>query len=135
MGVDWIKSADFRDAAGAIDWRAFRRARLENGEICEKCGESIVYPCGYRTICLECKDLALDGEVSHGSRVRCPRCGATWDPHDADCYHVFGDGEHEVCCIECDHDFTISTDVSYTFTSPARVRAPRTHIQAPKEDK
>ncbi len=123
MGADWVKSVDFKDADGGIDWKAFQKARLENGEVCESCRDSIVYPRGHRASCLDCEDLSLADEVSHGSRIRCPKCGAVWDPHEAENYDVFEDGEHEVSCQECDCDFTVSTDVSYTFTSPAKLDA------------
>lgn len=61
------------------------------------------------------------GEVSHGDYIRCPACGSRIVVHDGDSYELLSDGEHEVMCNECEFEFEITTDVTYAFTSPARL--------------
>jgi hypothetical protein len=57
-------------------------------------------------------------ELCHSDLVRCPKCCQTFNPGESDCHELYGDGEHEICCEECNHTFEISTHVSYTFVSP-----------------
>jgi DNA-directed RNA polymerase subunit RPC12/RpoP len=96
---------------------------IDAGEQCMTCGGHIftLRPPGYRRECHSCKDLgASTDEVSHKSKIRCPKCRETWDAWETD-YDIFGEGEHDVTCPECEHEFEITTYVTHTFKSPAIV--------------
>ena len=104
---------------GRTDWEAYRAAQLQAGEYCMSCGAGIVFPKGQPTTCGECRWMAAEeGEVCHGGRLRCPACRHQWDVADFDVFDLYEEGRHEIMCPECEHEFTVSTDVSYTFTSP-----------------
>jgi hypothetical protein len=97
---------------------------VDNGQWCYRCGHIASYLSapGYRKLCSSCENLDLDkGEVTSGTYIRCPKCGHQFNPFETEEYHVFEDGEHEVTCGSCDHTFEVTTSVSYTFASPARV--------------
>lgn len=115
---------DFKNDDNSIDWTAYRSARVDLGEVCSKCDTYIMFGGkGYRVECGSCIALKRDTqEVQHDNLLRCPACGHSWDPGDCENYAVYSDGDHDVSCHECDHDFLISTSVSYTFTSPERVK-------------
>jgi hypothetical protein len=77
---------------------------------------------GYKRLCHSCDALKNgEGEVSHHDCVRCPKCGSMWSPCEGDNYDLLGDGEHDVTCCECEHEFEITTTIMYKFTSPARI--------------
>lgn len=117
---------DFRDDKGNVDWAAYRSTRVSIGEECMHCSklihlEGIDAP-GHPESCRDCKNMIVDqGEVSHGDYIRCPACGNRITVHDGDSYELLSDGEHEVMCNECEFEFAITTDVTYIFTSPARL--------------
>lgn len=69
--------------------------------------------------CPDCRLIPHKEELDHSSLIRCPKCGDTWDPQHDDDYAVLGEGVHAVSCGECEHDFTVSTSISWNFTSPA----------------
>lgn len=48
---------------------------------------------------------------------RCPHCGEECPVSDNDWWDLYEEGEHEVCCSHCDGDFTVSTRVSYSFST------------------
>jgi hypothetical protein len=62
-------------------------------------------------------------ECSSKNYVRCPKCGEKINVVNGDWYALYEDGEHSVTCQndECEHDFEISTHVSFSFDSPAMV--------------
>lgn len=93
---------------------------INNGERCRQCRAWIfhIYPPGHSMLCVECGQLELEGECSHRSRLRCPQCMHSWDVWEGDDSGIFEDGSFEVSCPSCDHDFEITTSVSYVFTSP-----------------
>lgn len=118
------KMQDFEDAKGHVDFDAYRKAQVANGENCSKCGTSFLSfnPPGRARKCIDCNNMSdRTGEVDHHRYLRCPQCGGTWDPCETEDYEVFGDEEHQVTCGECDYTFEVSTHVSYTFTSPPRL--------------
>lgn len=116
------KLEDHRKEDGRLDWESLKRAETANGERCSECGSHILFPKGYRVKCQPCARLTNDdGEVKHESNIRCPACGYYWNPANSDYYELFADGEHNVGCHECGHEFTITTYVSYSFKSPARL--------------
>jgi uncharacterized CHY-type Zn-finger protein len=71
-------------------------------------------------MCNGCKDLGEDdGEVTHDSFIRCPKCRHSMNASDSEKYDLYREGEHTTSCGVCGYDFTVSTNVSFTFTSPA----------------
>lgn len=116
---------DFKDAEGNVDWKAFRKAEIDNGDLCYECGgmARLLGGPGHQVLCTSCEKLGrMDDEVDHASRLRCPHCGhihivmgGDWED-----YEIFNEGEHEVFCYGCNKKFQIETHVSYSFTSPPR---------------
>jgi hypothetical protein len=120
--VELVKMDDFRKPDGNLDWTAYSKAEVANGERCDSCRSMLLHPTGRPRTCGSCRDLAEDdGEVSHDERVRCPACKHTWNPRDNEEYDLLEDGEHSTTCGECGHDFEVSTSISWTFQSPALV--------------
>jgi len=115
------KMDDFKQPDGNTDWSAYTKAQVASGERCSKCGSYILFGSGYPQECSPCKHLQDDkDEVTHDDLVRCPACGRTFDPRGDD-YEVYSEGENDVTCPSCEREFTITTEVSYSFTSPARL--------------
>lgn len=127
------KLEEYKRVDGTYNWdalhaaeAAYKRQRVADGTLCSRCGRyanllSSDVP-GYERLCYDCKNLRDDAdEVSSDNDVRCPECGhiqeAVADCDDSDRY---AEGEHSVTCSECEHEYTIETQVSYSFTSPAR---------------
>lgn len=48
---------------------------------------------------------------------KCPHCGAELDIGENDWWRLYEEGEHEVACPLCDGDFTVTTRVSYSFST------------------
>lgn len=48
---------------------------------------------------------------------KCPHCGAECVVADHEWWKLYEEGEHEVSCPHCDEDFSVSTRVSYTFST------------------
>lgn len=48
---------------------------------------------------------------------KCPHCGKVCDLGGNDWWHLCEEGEHEVTCPECDDEFTVSTRVSFSFST------------------
>lgn len=48
---------------------------------------------------------------------RCPHCGQECSVSENDWWSLYEEGEHEKTCPHCDGDFTISTRVSYSFST------------------
>jgi len=48
---------------------------------------------------------------------KCPHCGVTHPISENEWWRLYEDGEHEVACPSCDEDFTVSTHVSYSFST------------------
>jgi len=119
-----ITFKDYEDDKGNVDWKAYDAAQVAAGEKCEKCGTHIIFSKGFMAECGNCKALSQDhGEVSHDGFIRCPRCGHSDYVHGNDYDEIFEEGEHQFSCTECDYDFEISTHVSFTFDSPARLES------------
>lgn len=116
-----ISIAAFTDATGKIDWEALRRAEIEAGESCYQCRGMIFPPKGRSSLCNPCRLMREEeGEVDHGSRLRCPKCGHLWkvEREEGD---IHSEGSHEVCCPECDHEFEVVTEVSFSWRSPGLI--------------
>lgn len=115
---------------GRVDWTAFNAARKQAGECCSRCESPLIAPLFVPKpepaprLCYSCRDLDEDlGEVDSDDFIRCPHCREQSRVHDGENYSMFEDGEHEVSCDSCGKDFTVSTSVSYSFSSPAIVKA------------
>lgn len=101
-----------------------RREGVASGERCSRCGGWIfcVKPPGHPRECIDCYAIANSSdEVSSSKYIRCPKCGGSWDPYEAEQYDVFNEDVHAVSCVECDHGFEVTTTVTYSFESPARL--------------
>lgn len=48
---------------------------------------------------------------------KCPHCGHVAEISANDWYQLYEEGEHEVTCPSCDEDFTVSTRVSFSFST------------------
>lgn len=114
-----VDMEQYKDSGGQVDWDAYHKAQVEAGEVCRECGAYIVFSKGKPSLCVACNMMHQDkGEVSHSKRARCPHCAHLFMVQ-CDDGEVYSDGEHELMCPECDADFTITTTVSYSFSSPA----------------
>lgn len=121
-GIDKFKKPD-----GDVDYEAWNAAyakdredRKAKGELCSECGTFIVWSKGFPDRCGDCKALDKPQEVHHHSKIRCPKCLRDWRVGDGDDYHLYEDGDHEVNCGYCGHDFTVITHITYSFESPAQ---------------
>lgn len=84
---------------------------------CERCKTNIARHAA--TLCWQCKELDNPETLRHNHFLRCPKCKHVWFAHDVWESSIYEKGEHELTCLECDHDFTVETQVSYSFKSPA----------------
>jgi len=122
-----IKIDDHTLPGGAIDWPSYKRAQVDAGEVCYRCGSYIFKLIGGRVgldLCGQCMALDRDrDEVVHDRMIRCPACGETDNISDWDSDYgeiVYGEGTHEVTCAKCEHVYEIETHVRYSYTSPKR---------------
>lgn len=94
---------------------------------CRDCGDFIWRDEACRT----CAAAAKDEKMSSDRAIRCPACRATIDPSERDWweYGVFEEGNHDVSCPHCDHDFEVQTWIRHTFESPAMIQQ-----RAPSDD-
>lgn len=117
----------FTRADGSIDWKAWDANRVANGVLCYRCERtaSFLTTPGHRKLCAACEQMDGPDEAESDDFIRCPKCGhqeniSHWDGDYGD--EKYTEGEHEVRCSECDHGYTIETHISYSYTSPARLR-------------
>ena len=122
---------DHKKEDGTTDWNAYNAAQVACGDICQTCGKYILNIRIFGPArdpapqdCTDCRSMNTDdGEVTHDKYLRCPKCKNKWDPFECEDYHVAGDGEHDVYCVECDHTFEVVTHVSHSFESPAIIES------------
>lgn len=121
-----VEMEDFRKADGQIDWTAYRRAKVNAGDDCRRCGRYILFGGnGYPTTCRDCDRLEEDaGEVWHDSSVRCPKCRRVMDVSGCELYKLYEEGTHDISCQSCDHDFEVTTRVEHSFMSPELIQEP-----------
>jgi hypothetical protein len=120
MSVLMTKMDDFR-IDGRIDWTAYNKAQKDNGEVCCRCGDYIVFASGYMSECYSCKLLKEDkDEVRHERQIRCPHCCAR---HDIERFsdYFYREGPVSLTCSTCELDFEVEVEVTYSFKSPALV--------------
>ncbi|WP_143277347.1 hypothetical protein [Bordetella genomosp. 9] len=48
---------------------------------------------------------------------KCPHCGGECSVNDNEWWQLYEEGEHQVECPSCDLEFTVSTRVSYAFST------------------
>lgn len=111
-----VKFEDFKDAEGKIDWKAYDKAKTDNGDNCKTCGHWLLFGGkGYPQDCVSCMNLKAGvPETSHEKFIRCPACGLMVQPDWE--YSIWEEGEHDVTCNECGKDYTVETCVTYSFT-------------------
>jgi predicted RNA-binding Zn-ribbon protein involved in translation (DUF1610 family) len=116
----YINFEDFKKADGNIDWSAYSKAQVENGDRCSQCGKSILFGgSGYQTTCEDCGVLHRSKyAVEHGSFIRCPHCRHEMNVYNCEMFDVYQEGYHEIQCNLCDKKFEIETRISYSFESP-----------------
>lgn len=51
----------------------------------------------------------------------CAECGHL-DESDLGEWGIYCEGEHGVYCVECEHQYTVSTEVEITWVSPPRIQ-------------
>lgn len=64
-----------------------------------------------------CKDAMDRLEFFARDDPKCPHCGEECSVRDNEWWKLYEEGEHEVTCPSCDEDFTVSTRVSYSFST------------------
>jgi hypothetical protein len=57
------------------------------------------------------------GNFFGNSSPKCPHCGYDCDVSAHDLYRVYEEGEHEIDCPSCGLEFTVSTRVSFSFST------------------
>ena len=94
---------------------------------CERCGKTIKSYC-YETMCYKCskeknlegiKESILSGEKlsTYGEdEVICPWCGEVLEV-DCETDELYVDGQHVMRCYDCNKEFTLSTSVSYSYST------------------
>jgi len=103
-----------------------KACRIAAGEECSRCGRYLftsifnTRPPGPRQ-CSTCNSRSEPEPFQSDSELRCPSCLDVWSPSDSEDYQVYEEGEHDVACQGCGHDFIVSTMVTYDFTSPEQV--------------
>ena len=110
--------AAFQDEAGNVDWKAYRAAQRENGELCINC-EKWILPLrsGGPRKCSDCASLEEDSRaVDHDTHVRCPVCRHSWSAYDGD---PMPEGTNSVYCDKCEAEFDIEVTYSVSYRSPA----------------
>lgn len=61
------------------------------------------------------KDATDSLEFWGNKAPKCPHCGHECDIGRNEWWRIYEEGRHDVTCPMCDHDFTVSTRVGYTF--------------------
>lgn len=57
-------------------------------------------------------------------KPKCPHCGDELDISESGSYQLYEEGDHEITCEACDLDYTVSTRVSYTFSTDSQEETP-----------
>lgn len=90
---------------------------MENS--CKRCGVNLYMAWGLHTSegaeCSDCRSIKENGDIQMDSSVRCPSCRHVMCVSELE---IWDEGDHDVSCDDCGHDFEVNTSVSYTFSSP-----------------
>ena len=97
---------------------------------CKKCNGYIINfsnkPDG--DYCGDCVELLTkDDQVKYNKYVRCPKCRNIFDPGNSEMPSLFEEGDHEIYCDKCDHEYVVSTYIEFSFTSPAMISEQRSN--------
>lgn len=115
--------SDF-ETNGVLNWAAYHAAQEANGERCIECKAFIALGRGYPVTCFDCREAEKPGELRHDISIRCPQCGHKENGYDKGDSRLCAGGEHEVECSACETKYTVTTSVSFSFHSPARLVVP-----------
>lgn len=109
--------------------------RKAKGELCQlpNCNRFIMWSSGLPQTCGACKSLDNPEELHHDDHIRCPKCGRHWNVFDGESYELQADGEHDVTCPDCNHEFEIVTTVRCSFQSPERMKEAEAETDERKE--
>jgi len=66
---------------------------------------------------LEALHAEDDWQFRGNRQPKCPHCGADYDVSENGTWRIYEEGEHDLSCPSCDLDFTVSTAVSYSFST------------------
>jgi hypothetical protein len=66
------------------------------------------------------EDRYLPDGYWRADQPKCPHCGHVCDLSANDWWSLCEEGEHEVECPQCQGEFTVSTHVSYSFSTDAQ---------------
>lgn len=124
-----VSMKDHEDEKGRVNWKAYTQAKVDAGEECMTCHDFMSFfdiegnRLGPRE-CYRCRSMhTSEEEVRHEKLVRCPSCRYEFDITDymsENCeYRFYEAEEHDIDCPHCEKSFTVTTHVSYEFTSPA----------------
>jgi DNA-directed RNA polymerase subunit RPC12/RpoP len=119
---------DFLDEHNRVNWSAYRQAMRTTGETCSHCDGFISRPTGKPTVCAVCaadgKCIQLESglQVQSTQWIRCPHCGHRFDPTNTELHQVYSEGQHEIWCVNCDQDFTVETQITRVYVSPAQAQ-------------
>lgn len=97
-------------------------------KVCKTCGEEKNYMMSWETECYSCRkenqmreirrqiEEEEITEVDCEDEVYCPYCGAV---HEAECDddRFYVEGEYEFTCYECEKEFLVDTQVSYSYST------------------
>lgn len=53
----------------------------------------------------------------HERDPKCPHCGHVAEIEANELYRLYEEGEHQVDCPACDLEYTVTTDVSFSFST------------------
>ena len=127
MGDSMVSMKDHEDAQGRVNWKAYTQAKVDAGEECMTCHDFMFDYRGQSSPreCYRCRRMhtCTEEEVRHEKLVRCPFCRHEFDitdymSHNCE-YRWYEPEEHDIDCPQCEKTFTVTTHVSYEFTSPA----------------
>lgn len=111
---------DFVDENQRVNVGKYRQALRDAGEACNSCNGFISHPNGSPTVCYNCRTLSSREQMANDQCVRCPNCGHEFNVwQHTDYYLLWDSGTHPVECTECNTQFDIQTQITYTFVSPA----------------
>jgi transposase-like protein len=98
-------------------------AMTENKK-CAVCGKE-VYLLSWETKCPSCgrKDYIVKKSIETAENgysyceedIYCPHCGKCHEVYSWYDDELYEDGEHDFTCEDCDEEFTVITNISYSF--------------------
>ncbi len=51
---------------------------------------------------------------------KCPHCGMSIGVDEYELWKIYEEGEHEISCPKCSDEFTVTTNVRYSFSTEAQ---------------